>query len=189
MIKNRLNGKLQVVTGSNAIRFLLHKYEDIVLLINNLNGLIQTENRIKQFKLVCLRYGVEYKNPIKLEYNNGWFSGFFDGDGHISYNKKNGNLNICITQKNRNLLDELALLYNGKVYNHSKKNNSYRLVISKKDSVLLILKNYFTKYPSRTIKRNRLDLIKKFFFLRENKYHLANEGSILNKDWKNFQKK
>ena len=52
MIKNRLNGKLQKVKGSNAIRFLLHKHDDIVLLINNLNGLIRTENRIKQFKLV-----------------------------------------------------------------------------------------------------------------------------------------
>jgi len=71
MLENRLNGKLQKVTGSNAIRFLLHKHDDIVLLINNLNGLIRTENRIKQFKLVCLKYGIEYKNPIKLEYNNG----------------------------------------------------------------------------------------------------------------------
>jgi Proton-conducting membrane transporter/LAGLIDADG endonuclease len=187
MIKYYLNGKLQVVNGSNAIRFLLHKYEDIVLLINNLNGLIRTENRMKQFKLVCLRYGVEYKNPIKLEYNNGWLAGFFDGDGHISYNKRNGNLNICVTQKNKILLDELALLYNGKVYNHSKKNNAYRWVISKKENVLLLLNFYFTKYPSRTIKKNRLDLIKKFYELRTNKAHKATKGSILNKAWKNFQ--
>jgi hypothetical protein len=73
MLKQRLNGKLQLITGSNAIRFLLHlhKCEDIFLLINNLNALIRTENRIKQFNLVCLKYGVEYKDPIKLEYNNG----------------------------------------------------------------------------------------------------------------------
>ncbi len=66
MIKNCLGGKLQLIRGSKAIRFLLHKHDDIVLLINNLNGLIRTQNRIKQFKLVCLKYGVEYKNPIKL---------------------------------------------------------------------------------------------------------------------------
>jgi len=71
MLKHHFNGKLQRITGSNAIRFLLHKHKDIILLINNLNRLIRTENRIKQFKLVCLKYGVEYKNPIKLEYNNG----------------------------------------------------------------------------------------------------------------------
>ena len=51
------------------------------------------------------------------------------------------------------MLDELALLYNGKVYNHSKNSNSYRFVISKKDSVLQILNDYFTKYTSRTIKK------------------------------------
>lgn len=131
MLKHRLNGKVKLITGSNAIIFLLLKRENIIILINNLNGLIRTENRIKQFKLVCLKYGVDYKDPIKLDYNNGWFSGFFDADGHVSYNKTIGTINICITQKNRILLDELALIYKGKVYNHSKNLNSYRFVISK----------------------------------------------------------
>jgi len=95
--------------------------------------------------------------------------------------KKNGNINICITQKNRKLLDELALLYNGKVYNHSKILNSYRFVISKKENVLQILNNYFTKYPSRTLKQNRLNLIKKYYELRTNKYHISTKGSVSKK--------
>jgi LAGLIDADG DNA endonuclease family protein len=188
MLKTRLNGNLSLVNGASAIRFKLHKHDDIVLLINNLNGLIRTENRIKQLKLVCLRYGIEYKEPIKLEYNNGWLSGFFDSDGLVTYNKTNGTVNICITQKNRNLLDELALIYNGRVYGHSKNLNSYRFVISKKENVLLLLNYYFSKYPSRTIKQNRLGLIKKLYELRAKKAHLASEGSLLNKTWKIFQK-
>jgi len=183
MFKHCLNGKLQLVTGFNAIRFLLHKREDIIILINNLNGLIRTENRIKQFKLICLKYGVEYKDPIKLEYNNRWFSGFFDSYGHISYHKTNGNIAICINQKYRLLLDELVLLYNGKVYNHSKILNSYRLVINKKECVLQILNNYFSKYPSRTLKQNRLNLIKIYYELRSNKSKIAIKGSLSNKAW------
>jgi hypothetical protein len=58
---------------------------------------------------------------------------------NVSYNKNHGSVNICINQKNRKLLDELALIYNGKVYNHSKIFNSYRFVINKKDSVSQIL--------------------------------------------------
>jgi hypothetical protein len=79
------------------------------------------------------------------------------------------------------LLDDLALIYNGKVYNHSKKCNSYRFVISKKDSVLQILNDYFTKYPSKTIKQNRLGLIKKYYELIAKKSHIATKGSILHK--------
>jgi hypothetical protein len=101
MVKNRLGGNLNLIKGSNALRFKLHKYDAMVLLINNINGLIRTKNRIDQLKLACLRYGIDFKNPVKLEYNNAWFSGFFDSDGHVSLNKINGNINICITQGRR----------------------------------------------------------------------------------------
>lgn len=47
-------------------------YEKTAQMIKqSLNGLIRTENRIKQLKLVCLRYGIDYKNTIKLNYSNG----------------------------------------------------------------------------------------------------------------------
>lgn len=188
MIKDRLGGNLNILSGNKAVRFKLHNYEAIVSLVNNINGLIRTPNRIEQLKLVCLNYGIEYKDPIKLEYNNAWFSGFFDSDGHVSYNKTGGRVNICITQKNEKLLLELARIYNGKVYNHSKSSNNYRFIISNKSSVLTILKDYFSKYPSRTMKQNRLLLIKKYYELRSIKCHLAQKGSSLHKAWVKFNK-
>ena len=90
IIKDRLGGNLNIIPGKKAVRFRLHKQEAIISLINNINGLIRTPNRIEQLKLVCLKHGIEYKDPIKLEFNNGWFSGFFDADGHVSYNKIHG---------------------------------------------------------------------------------------------------
>lgn len=102
--------------------------------------------------MACLKYGVEYKEPIKLVYGNGWLSGFFDSDGHVSFNKINGSINIAITQKNRDVLDLLALTYSGKVYRHSKSGNSFRFTISSKKDVLDILDNYFLNNSSRSIK-------------------------------------
>jgi hypothetical protein len=186
MIKDRIGGNLNILRGNKAVRFKLHKYDAIVSLVNNINGLIRTPNRIEQLKLVCLNYGIEYKDPIKLEFNNAWFSGFFDSDGHVSYNKAHGSVNICITQKNEKLLLELASIYNGKVYNHHKKSNNYRFIISNKSNVLTILNDYFNKYPSRSMKQNRLMLIKKYYELRIMKCHLAPKGSSLHNAWVEF---
>ena len=186
MIKDRLGGNLNILRGNKALRFTLHKYDAIVSLVNNINGLIRTPNRIEQLKLVCLNYGIEYKDPIKLEFNNAWFSGFFDADGHVSYNKSHGSINICITQKNEKLLLELASIYNGKVYNHHKSSNNYRFIISNKSSVLAILIDYFSKYPSRSVKQNRLMLIKKYYELKIMKCHLAPKDSSLHKAWVEF---
>jgi hypothetical protein len=99
----------------------------------------------------------------------------------VSYNKSHGSVNLCITQKNENLLLELASIYNGKVYNHSKNSHNYRFIISNKSSVLTILNDYFIKYPSRSMKQNRLMLIKKYYDLRIMKCHLAPKGSLLHK--------
>jgi hypothetical protein len=99
----------------------------------------------------------------------------------VSYNKSHGSVNLCITQKNENLLLELASIYNGKVYNHSKSSNNYRFIISNKISVLTILNDYFSKYPSRSMKQNRLMLIEKYYKLRIRKCHLAPKGSLLHK--------
>ena len=188
MIKDRLGGNLNILSGNKAVRFKLHKYDAIVSLVNNINGLIRTPNRIEQLKLVCLNYGIEYKDPIILEFNNAWFSGFFDADGHVSYNKSNGSVNLCITQKNEKLLLELANIYNGKVYNHYKSSNNYRFIITNKSSVLTILNDYFSKYPSRSMKQNRLMLIKRYYELRIMKCHLQPKGTSLHKAWVEFNK-
>jgi hypothetical protein len=144
MVQKHLGGNLNIVTRSNAIRYKLHDHDSIFNLINKLNGLIRTKNRIEQFKSACLKYGVAYKEPIKLEYDNapnpqGWFSGFFDSDGHVMFNKIHGSIIIAVTQKNKDVLDLLASVYNGKVYSHSKNGNSFRFTISSKKDVLFIL--------------------------------------------------
>lgn len=139
-IKNRLGGNILIIKGKNAIRYRLNKQEEIIILLNKLNGLIRTSNRIKQFKEACLKYNIEYKSPIPLEFKSAWFSGFFDADGHISYNKNKtyANMNICLAyahQKYLEIFNDLTLIYGGKVHKHNvvgDKITSYRYCISKR---------------------------------------------------------
>lgn len=190
MIKYHIGGNIYFISGKKAVQYKLFNQKDIILLLNKLNGLIRTPTRVEQLKQSCLKYGIEFKSPINLEFNSAWFSGFFDADGHITYNKNKryANMNICLTQKYKEVLEELAILYNGRIYNHSKKNNAYRFIISKKDSVKTILNSYFNINPSRTIKQNRLMLIKTYYELVVKKAHRSSKESLLNKEWVNFQK-
>ncbi len=187
-IKNSLGGNLNIVNQSNAIRYKLHRYESLTSIFSKLNGLLRSKTRIEQFKSACFKYGIEYKETIQLEYDNAWFSGFFDSDGHISFNKTSGSIIIAVTQKNKDILDLLAFTYNGKVHSHSKNGGSFRFNISSKKDVLFILDNYFSRNPSRTIKQNRLLLIKDYYLLRAMKAHISPAGSDLNKKWENFIK-
>ena len=203
MIKNRLGGNINLISGKKAVRYLLHKQEDIMNLLIKLNGLIRTPVRLEQIKLACKKHNIEYKQPVTLEYDSAWLSGFFDSDGHVYFNKnkKYANISICITQKHIEVLNELALIYKGKVYIHSynldtfnkethnisktietRKIKSYRFVISKKEDVLNILKYYFSNNPSKSIKKNKLELILVYYDLINKKANKALKGSFLYKE-------
>lgn len=186
ILKYHLGGKLVFVKNTKAIRYNLHSVLEIMDLINRINGNIRTPNRIKQLKRICEIYDIEYKEPIKLTYFNGWLSGFFDSDGSISINKANMTMTLSITQKNRLVLDLLAEIYDGKVWSHDKSRQSSRFVISKNNAIKDIVNNYFTIYPSRTTKQSRILLVNKFFELKNSKAHLASKKSDLFKSWDDF---
>ncbi len=186
LIKQKYGGYIKLRSGAKAVRYNLHHKEGIIQILTDLNGLIRTPNRIEQFKKLCDRYQIIYKEPIKLEYNNAWFSGFFDADGSVKFNKANGTLSICAVQKNKLLIEELARIYNGKVYFHDKRKLHFDLIISKKENVLSLLNNYFHFNPSRSAKFNRLMSIKRYYELRLLKAHLAEPNTVLNKAWEKF---
>ena len=94
-------------------------------------------------------------------------------------------MNICITQNYKDVLNELPILYGGKVYKHGQKSGeitSYRYIISKKIEILNMLNFYFILNPSNTIKQDKLNLIKIYYSLIEKKANKAPIGSSLNKE-------
>ena len=58
----------------------------------------------------------------------------------------------------------------------------------RKEEIVGLVNDYFKNYPARTPKNNRLRLLLRYFSLREQKAHLAGEGSAYGKVWAKFLK-
>lgn len=187
-IKNKFGGKIYKTSKANAFRYQLSHKKGLIKLINAINGEIRNTNRLLQMNKLCIKYNIELLYPNKLKYNNGWFSGMLDSDGSISLNEKSGQILISISQKNLYLLEYLREIYNGKIYPVSKDIDAFRYVIYRKNELYELIDNYFNKYPLRSKKINRLNLIKEFYLLRTYKSK-SNNNVMKYIDWTNFKEK
>jgi hypothetical protein len=88
-----------------------------------------------------------------------------DSDGSIHIDEQAGQLSISVTQKNKYLLDPLQKLYGGKIYILSPKVEAFKYTIFKKEEILKLVDDYFVKYPLKTGKAHRINLIKNFYLL------------------------
>jgi len=115
IIKNVYGGSIKLRSGCNALRYRLHHKIGLVNLINDVNGQIRNSNRMVQLKKICDKYNIDFIYPNKLEYYNGWLSGFFDSDGTITINSTNCQLSLSVSQKTSELLLPLVDIYGGHV--------------------------------------------------------------------------
>ena len=165
-IEHKYGGSVKSMSGANAVRYRVRHKLGVINLINAVNGLIRNPVRMLQLNKLCQKYNILFKEPLPLTYNNGWLSGFIDSDGSIYFNEKSGQVFISITQKNKYLLDPLINLYGGKIYILSPKIDAFKYSIFRKNEILKLKTDYFSKYPLRTAKYKRLNIIEKFFELR-----------------------
>ena len=101
-IQEVYGGSVKSRSGSKSYRYRLTSTKGIIILINNLNGLIQHTIRKQQFHRVCVQLNIPIKNSIELTKSSNWFSGFFDAYGTIILNTKGKNspqLSIRVTNK------------------------------------------------------------------------------------------
>lgn len=90
-IKEKYGGSVKLRTGSKSKRYRLHHKKGLLNLIQDINGLIRNPIRLEQLNKVCVKYEWQALRASSivsvysslLNYYNGWFSGFFDGDGSI----------------------------------------------------------------------------------------------------------
>ena len=193
-ILHKYGGSIKPVSGAKALKYKLRNKKGLLHLIKDINGLIRNPARLLQINKLCNKYEIELKYPKPLTYNNGWLSGFIDSDGSIYLNEKSGQLFISITQKNIFLLEPLISLYGGRIDIHSYKSEAFKYVIYRKSEQILLIDNYFSKYPLKTEKVKRVNLIKQFYNLRtvsnNNKKYDINKLNtwLLFKDkWENFK--
>jgi len=168
-------------------KYRLHHKAGITHLVNALNGRLRNPVRLLQFYKVCELYNIEYKETPNLVYNNSWLSGFLDADGSIYLNKFSVQIFITASQKNKYLLDLIALVYGGCVKPHGKE-EVFKWTVSKKSEVLNMLE-YFKIFPLMSKKMVRINLIKSVYAGFTQGAHKGNLNIIENKKWDKLMEK
>ena len=190
IIKQKLGGSIKLRSGTRALRYRLHNKAGMIDLVNRINGNIRHTSRLKQLESICLSLKIPIKYPKNIPLNNGWFSGFFDTDGTITYSIKNNypQLTICVT--NKLLIDVLDFkkIFKGNIYYDKGQNGYYKWSIQERSDINFF-KDYLLKYPSRSNKKQRLFLTNQYFLLKNQKAYSALPNSLLIKAWLAFNNK
>nr|YP_008965418.1 LAGLIDADG [Rhynchosporium secalis]AHC02428.1 LAGLIDADG [Rhynchosporium secalis] len=190
IIKQKLGGSLKLRSGVKALRYRLHNKKGMIDLINRINGNIRHTSRIKQLESICLNLDINIKYANTINIDNGWFSGFFDADGTITYSIKNCIPQLTISVTNKLLVDVIPFknILGGNVYFDKGQNGYYKWSIQGRNDIETF-KSYIFKYPSFSNKKQRLFLIEKYFELKDLKAYSASPDSILGKAWTKFNNK
>ena len=189
LIKQRFGGSIKLRSGYNTIRYRLQHKEGIIKLINAINGNIRNSKRLSQLHKVCNYLNIPLMEPIKLDINNSWFSGFFDAKGNISYTFKNNTPNLTINVKNKLYVDIIYFkdLFHGYINFDKGSNGFYKWTIDDINDL-----NNFIKYiklnPLRSTKYNKILLINKYFSLIDMEAY-KDINNIKYKAWLDFEKK
>ena len=187
-IKHKFGGSIYTIAKANALKYKISHKKGLINLINAVNGNIRNPIRLLQMNKLCVKYNLEIKEPKPLKFNNGWLSGLLDADGSIYLNDNNKQIFISISQKNKYLLEKLQLVYSGRIYISSPKTEAFRYQIYRKNELFNLIDNYFTKYPLRTLKMNRINLIKEFFIIINNNNNINNIEKF-NPHWLKFKER
>ena len=70
-IKQVYGGSVKPRSGCKAVRYRIQNRAGLVRIISDLSGEIRTTNRVEQYKAVCKKYDIEYKEPKVLTMKNG----------------------------------------------------------------------------------------------------------------------
>ena len=190
IIKQKLGGSIKLRSGAKALRYRLHNKKGIIELINRINGKVRHTSRVKQLESICSNLNIKISYPTAITKNNGWFSGFFDADGTITYSIKNNHPQLTISVTNKLLVDIIAFkdVFGGNLYFDKGKNGHYKWSIQSKNDIELF-KSYLSIYPYFSNKKQRLFLTDKYYELKALRAYSALPDSFLGKVWIKFNNK
>jgi hypothetical protein len=186
LIQHKYGGSVKQISNAYALKYKLRNRAGLIALLKDVNGLIRNPARLLQMNKLCVKFNIELKYADNLTFNNGWLSGFIDSDGSVYYSESSGQVFISISQKNKYLLEPLIHIYGGRVDINSPKIEAFKYVIYRKDELLNLIDNYFSKYPLKTEKIKRVNLIKQFYLVRLSK---KNKDVVKFNEWVKFKDK
>lgn len=188
-IKNQLGGSVKLRSGVNAYRYRLHHKDGMIDLVNRVNGNIRNSKRIPAFINVLNILNIKYIQALPLAIDNAWFSGFFDSDGTITAKFDVQSPTITISVSNKERIDlEAFLPFHGNIY-YCKGNYGYYLWSISSQADIINMLNYFKICPSRSHKLARLNLVNKFYTLRDLKAHKEITNTSLYNRWNTLKSK
>lgn len=128
IIKQKLGGSIKLRSGVKALRYRLHNKKGMINLIDRINGNVRHTSRIKQLESICLNLNIKIKYAKSITKDNGWFSGFFDADGTVTYSIKNSIPQLTISVTNKLLIDVLPFKdrLGGNIYFDKGQNGYYK---------------------------------------------------------------
>jgi len=190
IIKQKLGGSIKLRSGAQALRYRLHNKKGMIDLLGRINGNIRHTSRTKQLESLCLHLNRNIIYPKDITIDNGWFAGFFDADGTITYSMKNNYPQLTISVANKLLVDVASFkkIFGGNVYFDKSQNGYYKWSIQSKTDIDTF-KAYLLKYPSLSNKKQRLFLTDQYYELKSIKAYSALPGTPLYKAWKRFDSK
>jgi hypothetical protein len=191
-IKAVLGGSVKLKSGSKSIRYRLHNKKGMQELLRRINGEIRNSVRLVQLRQLCNHFFIDFKKSSLLQYNHGWFAGFFDADGTISISLKNTypQLTISVTNKKKEDIYCFKEIFSGNIYYDKGSLGTYKWCIQNKIDNLNFI-NYILNYPCRSSKKQRLILVPLYYELKELKaYKISDKiNTNQNKAWLKFMKK
>lgn len=191
LIQHKYGGSVKQISNAYAFKYKLRNRAGLIALINDVNGLIRNPARLLQINKLCEKFNIELKYANNVIFNDGWLSGLIDSDGSVYFNEASGQVFISIAQKNKYLLEPLIHIYGGRVDISSPKIEAFKYVIYRKAELYNLIDNYFNKYPLRTGKMKRVNLIKQFYLVRpskkENDVVKLNEWVKFKDKWEKYQ--
>lgn len=186
LIQHKYGGSVKKISNAYAFKYKLRNRAGLIALINDINGLIRNPTRLLQMNKLCVKFNIKLKYANNLTFNDGWLGGFIDSDGSVYYSESSGQVFISISQKNKYLLEPLIHTYGGRVDISSTKKEAFKYVIYRKAELFNLIDNYFSKYPLKTVKMKRVNLIKQFYLVRLSK---KNEDVVKFNEWVKFKDK
>lgn len=169
LIQHKYGGSVKQISNAYAFKYKLRNRAGLIALINDVNGFIRNPTRLLQINKLCEKFNIELKYANNLIFNDGWFSGFIDSDGSVYYSESSGQVFISIAQKNKFLLESLIHIYGGRVDISSSKAEAFKYIVYRKTELFNLIDNYFNKYPLKTEKMKRVNLIKQFYLVKLSK--------------------
>lgn len=188
-LKGKLGfGNVRKVKDKNAYLLIISSFDNILYIINLINGKLRTEYRFNQV-LDMLSSDNRYKDQnikftmdLSNDFYNHWLAGFSDAEASfqikiiqcITINKPEIRLNLKIDQKSKKLLIKIKEYLGGNI-GYRKSQDTYYYGSTNLGSARNVIQ-YFDKYHLQSRKHISYLKWRKVYRLIQDKEHLTEKG-------------